>query len=642
MLLPALLVWIALPSLFRTGILIKWLGTHVLGLGLLDLFIGLGLGLLQDAFIALQALGVMLLIRRLLPGRSTWMWVGGALLTLFTTYYLFDFLLFWNIDLRMNASFLQFIRDADSFVDSANDVGIGWLVGFILLFVSAIVYAFRKSQPRFDALQLSPAVALLALGVSGGAVASVLIAPGELMYRANNVILTDEIEGIYALLGIEDPLLELAKETDGSIVIPEPAGERFSYVDPKNYPILKETQGFTGNKRFDIRVEPEERPHVVILVMESFRALDIGAYGSTLGASPHFDALAKQGLFFTHFYATGIQTTRAVVSVLHGILPRFSRFTVQAHLSDLPLIGLAEIFKEQGYHTGYLFNGELDFEHMETFFEHRAYDDVYGERDMEEAFPGAARFSWGVHDEYLMDFGLDWLEEQDKAGQSAFATMFTITTHHPWETPPHHREPEFEVGDEIHARFIQSFHYSDACLGRFVKGLRERGLAEKTILIITADTSQAMGEHNNWSVTRNLYEENVKIPLLILADGRITPQTVEGVGSQTDVLPTLLDVLGWGGLNHATGSSLMRTDAEHMAFFQSPYALQYWGLRHQQYKYFYVLKSDTHHLYDLSTDPGEQNNIADEHPARVQRYQLEIARRHRLFESLYEDRAFTP
>lgn len=644
--LPLLAVWMALPALLRLPMLLDWvLREPPDGGGAGSVALGIALGLVQDAFVAFQALVAMVLVRRLTgPQRSLWIWSGCAAFIFFASYTLIDYLLYLGIDLRMTSSFFHFFLDAGVFMDSVDEIGVRWVAAGIALVVLGSIGLFWRLRARLRPVELTLPLAAggLLLGVVG--TSGALLAPGELMYLANNAVLADQLDTARAWLGIEDALIRHATELDGQRpAIPHPRNEVSHHLDPDRFPLLRTTTGFTGEPLFDLRLEPGERPHVVILVMESFRGLDVGALGGPHGVTPNFDRLARDGILFSSFYAAGVQTTRAVVALLFGIMPRFTPDSVQSSSPHLPLVGLADILRAQGYHAAYLHNGELDFESMEDFFAAHRFQTIVGQRDIEAAFPAAARFSWGVHDEYLMRYALDWLEERDRDGQPSFLTMFTISNHHPWELPPHWNPPPLDVpADTTHGRFLRAMHYSDAALGEFVDGLRERGLAEKTLLFVVADTSQAMGDRNrSFAVSRNLYQENVSIPLLILADGRLdAPRVIDLPGSQVDLLPTIVDLLGIVATHHSIGSSLRRHDPDRIAFFQSPFALGYYGLRHDRWKYFYVLRADRHHLYDLNDDPRELHDLSGRHPELVERYFTDLARIHRLMDFLYDHEAF--
>jgi phosphoglycerol transferase MdoB-like AlkP superfamily enzyme len=379
---------------------------------------------------------------------------------------------------------------------------------------------------------------------------------------------------------------------------------------------------------------------VILLFMESFRAADIGVLGGRHNASPNFDRLSREGVLFSRFYATGVQTARGAISSLFGILPRFSTVTEQSGQPDLPLIGIADLFNRRGYTNAYFQGGALDFERQDEFFPRHGYAQLHGAEQIGAAFPDAPRTSWGIHDEYLMRYAVDWLQQSDRRQQPACLTMFTISNHHPWEIPPGYQTPQFEAQGE-YARFLQSFHYADHCLGLLVDLLREQGLDRRTVLFVLADTSTPMGEHHdNFMLVRYLYEENLRIPLLIMAPGRVEPTVVDDLGSQVDLLPTVMDLFGMTGLNHAVGTSLVRRVPDRTVHFNSPFTLQYLGLRRGELKYLYTVRSRESAVFDLQTDPTERSNLAGQSPAVAAELRSQALAVNRLFARLYLEQRF--
>ena len=207
-----------------------------------------------------------------------------------------------------------------------------------------------------------------------------------------------------------------------------------------------------------------------------------------------------------------------------------------------------------------------------------------------------------------MDYTIDYLKSQT---DPAFLTMFTMTHHHPWKVPVPHEPPEFpDIISPMYRRFLSTFHYSDQCLGAFIKRLHEEGLAEKTIVYVLGDHGQPMGEHgDNFIEQRALYEENIHLPLAIYAPGRTVPTVIDDVASQLDLVPTVMDMLGIDGLNHAIGSSLLRKVPDRTAFFHNPYVFGYYGARRGEEKLIYNRSSQEAEVYNLVTDPDETENI---------------------------------
>jgi arylsulfatase A-like enzyme len=141
-----------------------------------------------------------------------------------------------------------------------------------------------------------------------------------------------------------------------------------------------------------------------------------------------------------------------------------------------------------------------------------------------------------------------------------------------------------------------------------------------------------------------MYQENAYIPLLLLlADGRLVPAVVDAPGGQPDLLPTLIDLLGWADVRHASlGRSLRRQVPERVAHFHSPFGLGYVGLREGPWKYWYALRSRVAHLYHLGDDPGERHNLARAHPEVAARLHLKLARMHQLMRTLYQEDRIAP
>jgi phosphoglycerol transferase MdoB-like AlkP superfamily enzyme len=557
-------------------------------------------------------------------------------------YMLFDFLLYRKTAIRMDADFLGFLPAATSFASSAVELGLGGLAVGVAVGLLCLAVAFRFFRQTVSRLEFSVKVLVAVPLVAVLATASRQVLPAELAYAVNNLVFTDESR-LFSRWFDRGSRLG-ASERSEALKLATPRSEEFERVLP-GYPLLKRTTGFTGTKQFDVSVEPGERPHVILLFLESFRAADVGVLGGSYATSPNFDRLASEGILFTNFYANGVQTTRAVMASLFGILPCFSAKSPHYANPNLPLVGLPDLFNDQGYLSAYITGASLQFEGGNRFFPAQGYSVALGEEQLAGVLQGAKRTSWGYHDEYLLDYVADWLEEQDRRSQPCFLTVFTISHHHPWHVPDHYPAPQFDTGSSgEYRRFLQTFHYADHCLGKFVANLRRMALDRRTILFILADTAAPQGEHHdNFMLINYLYEENLRIPLLILAPGRIRePKMIHDVGSQVDLLPTVMDMLGIKGLNHAIGTSLMRCVDERAAYFNNPFALKYIGMRQGRYKCICNVASQTASLYDLARDPGERSNLAPGLPELTNGYQRATHTLHQLMAELYLSERFAP
>jgi len=524
-------------------------------------------GIAQDLFVAFEL--------SLFPSLIQLFLLSAAELFL-----LFDALLYRQIKTRFHPSHLYFFRQAASFWDSAAALGIYrffWTGGALVL---ATVFLPAWSLPW--------PIGFLSLFVS--IVGVFRLSPHE-AYHADN-----------ALFRLQLYLLPRKKQAVHPLALPPfllPKGEEAAYVSPQ-FPLLKFTSGFHGEKKFQVSIK---QPNVVFLFLESFRARDVNAR-----ATPFFESLKSKGLFFSQFYSNGVMTHQGVIAALYGCLPFFgchrdrSVFDEprqKADFATLPLIGIPDLLRQAGYKTAYI-DAALALDSEKQFYRDHGFDIVQGRDD----FSGSAATSWGVYDEYLMrHLAAHTKQEKEKP---FFTVGFTVSNHHPWAAPEDYSFDLFDdVEDEVYRKFLRTLRYTDHCLELF---FQEADL-ENTIIFIMGDHGQGMGEHGLERFQNSVYEENIHIPLLILGPG-IKPQVIEAPASQVDLLPTVMDMLGLKGLNHAMGKSLVRQTPSAPLFFNNSHIGFSLGCRVGDKKYIMSdILQKKHEMFDLKNDPLERNPL---------------------------------
>lgn len=614
------------------------------------LLAGIGVGLLQDLLVLVSAVTLfkcarLLLLRRMPPVLENTL--IGAAFYLYSLLVLVDAVLHGVTGIRMTTGFFHFFTQAQSFTSSlgiAGTLGLVSAMAILLPFSMAVGRETKRTvQTPWRPLTLGRC-ALTGTAVIAGAGALLLLMtpPSATAYACNNPL--------FQLLSDCRPNSLSAADTCTAWHMPSPmtggGAARFKKISP-HYPLLQLPQGFYGEKQFDVTIGPEETPHVVFLFLESFRAANIGAIGrGNHPQSPEFDRLSKEGILFKNFYATGMQTTRAVVSTMYGVLPRFSPKAIQSDRPDFRFIGIPDFFKHRGYRLAFFHNGSLAFENKNAFFSSHGFEEIYGMAQIKRRFPDAAGTSWGVHDEYLYPYFTEWLDRRDQGGQATFSVLFTVSHHHPWQIPETYTAapPSTVTEDDQYRNFQKTFHYSDHCLGAFYDTLKEKGLSRRTIVFVLADTATPMGEHNgNHMLINQLYEENVHIPLLILADGRIaSPRVIESVASQVDIVPTVLDIFGFKDLHHSIGTSLVRKVDHRTVYFNNPFTGGFWGARCGKWKYIYEIRANKERLFYIGDDPLESKNLAAVRPDLCNQLYEKTSAMHFLMKRLYDTESFAP
>ena len=411
------------------------------------------------------------------------------------------------------------------------------------------------------------------------------------------------------------------------------------------------------------------RPPVLLLVVDALRADHVAAYGYARPTTPAIDALAKDAVLFRQAISQSTFTKTSVASLLTGRFPyehgvywgsrregpgRITSDVLAATETTLP-----EVLEAHGYlSAAWVQNTQLrSFMGFDQGFV--AYHDQQG--DIAE-----------IHDRFL-----DWVA--GPAGrQSFFAYLHYIDLHDPYRPePPYdtlfgdgsraYRDVDFaewgryleevrqgrrRVGPAevaaLKALYDGQLRYVDEQIGRLLAALAERGLYEESLIVVTSDHGDAFLEHGDISHSNDPYDEVLRVPLLIkLPGGRFGGRVVPEQVRLTDVMPTVLDVLGLPVPEAVSGCSLVplargasprieaRPDHCRIAIAEIAREGSYpiVAIRTGRQKYIHHEKHPDE-LYDLEADPGETRNLARAggaqaggELARLRRLALEVVAR---------------
>jgi lipoteichoic acid synthase len=298
----------------------------------------------------------------------------------------------------------------------------------------------------------------------------------------------------------------------------------------------------------------------------------------------------------------------------------FSRYpaldTTPEQYETITTSSIAAVLRGRGYRAALFHSGRFKYLGMESVIRNRGY----------EVLEDAGDIGWNRNSSFGIEEGptvgrlLSWVDGLPR-GERFFATYVPVAGHHPYETP---KPGPFRERQEIDC-YRNALHYADSALGELVAGLRSRGLDRETLFVFVGDHGQAFNQHQR-NVGHNLfiYEENVRVPLVIAAPGLITEgMRVPGLTSHVDVVPTILDLLGVTAPADYQGLSRLVGKRATVQFFTDS-SLALVGLREENWKYVHEIESNRHKLFDLAEDPDEQRNLADRHPERVDRYKAQL------------------
>jgi len=349
------------------------------------------------------------------------------------------------------------------------------------------------------------------------------------------------------------------------------------------------------------------RRNVVLIALESTGARYLRCYGAKEDPMPNLTRLAATSLLFENAYAVYPESIKGLFSVLCSRYPAFD--TQAEDYARVRTPSIAQVLANAGYRTALFHSGRFDYLGMNDVVRLRGYEMLADAGKISGNFNS----SFGVDEPATVDRMLAWIDSQPRV-RPFFLHYLPIAGHHPYATPVPGPFPE---RDELDS-YRNALHFGDAALGKFLDGLRQRGLDTNTLFVIYGDHGEAFGQHEgNFGHTLFIHEENVRVPLLVALPGAWRePVRVKRTASLLDLAPTLLDLLGLESPKAYQGASLL-APAERAALFFTDYSLPLVGARDGRWKVVLELGAARARLFDLDLDPEEQVNLAAEFPERI-------------------------
>jgi arylsulfatase A-like enzyme len=415
------------------------------------------------------------------------------------------------------------------------------------------------------------------------------------------------------------------------------------------------------------------RPNVVLILADDLGWADLGCYGSKYHKTPNLDRLAAQGLRFTDAYAAAPVCSPSRAAILTGLYP--ARLNLTDWLPGRPdrpdqkllrpkiateipknVNTLPEILSAAGYTCGHVGKWHLGGKGASPtdrgFDINIAGDETGSPLSYFAPFKNpAGRFMPGLEqapaDEYLTDRLTDEALKFIKANRDKpfFLYLAHYAVHIPLKAKPdltakYKPGKPGEQGNPLYAAMIESL---DDSVGRVLKELDDLKLSEQTLVIFTSDNGGLCTlEGPNTPPTINaplrdgkgyLYEGGIRVPLIIRGPGIAKPgRDVGEPVSNMDIFPTISDIRGLYHPVHFDGVSLL--PGTQSPPFSAPRGPIFWHYPHYSnqggrpagafrwgiHKYIEFYETGRRELYDLSTDPGERNNIAQDVPVATEAY----------------------
>ena len=356
---------------------------------------------------------------------------------------------------------------------------------------------------------------------------------------------------------------------------------------------------------------PGEHWNVVLISIDTLRADHLGSYGFRPSVSPGLDALARESVLFENAYTPVPLTLPAHTSLFTGLYP--NRHGIHDNGETLPpsVHTVAEAFSIGGYQTA-AFIGSFILDRRFGLI--RGFDEYAGSFDLHSHAgddPGAVQ----IRGDRVESATEDWLKKPHARPFFPFLHFYDL--HGPFLMPSAWREHYQSDPYDGELAFV------DTLIGRFRTGIDAAGLTRKTLLVVTADHGEGLGEPGENNHGFFVYHSTTHIPSIIrFPDGRAAGKRIEPVVRLIDVGPTVLSATGLPPMRDADGVSLLAAIDSTAKLDLSAYSETVYPYRHfhcappmawttRDYSFIQAPRQET---YSNRTDPAQTRNIATENP----------------------------
>jgi phosphoglycerol transferase MdoB-like AlkP superfamily enzyme len=483
-----------------------------------------------------------------------------------------DFGHFAYVSTRLNASALNFAEDARISAEMLwQSYPMVWILAGLVGAVGMMTWMFRKTHVSVEERNINihkfayrriwhtTTIVVLAWFVFGFGCFTPLKWSDAFRLNDNfkSYLALNPLQNFFTTLRFRNPVFSEDKAKKHYAVISD-----FLQLDKKN----------TRENTYERIMHPgsnalESKPNIVLVICESFSMYKSSMSGNPLNATPFFDQLTKEGIFFDRCFSPTFGTARGVFATLTGIpdvqLSKFSTRNLQS-LNQYTIINNFE-----GYNKMYFIGGSSDFNNFRGLINNINDVQIYEEGK----FSSPKLNVWGISDKNLFLEANKVLKEQTRP---FFAIIQTSDNHRPYSIPADdkdfvQRKPSeeelkkygFESAEEFNA-----FCYTDYCFRKFMDAAREAHYFDNTIFVFVGDH----GVEGNagamypavWTQQR-LNDEHV--PLLFYAPALLTPQHRSETVSQIDVLPTLANMVCQPFTNKTLGRNVLDPGEKENAAF---------------------------------------------------------------------------
>jgi arylsulfatase A-like enzyme len=390
---------------------------------------------------------------------------------------------------------------------------------------------------------------------------------------------------------------------------------------------------------------PEQPPNVLLYVVDTLRADSLPVYGNPVVTTPAITQFANEAVVYERAYSHSSWTRPSIASILTGRLPDEHRVETRDDNAALGLVLLSEQFRAAGYATAAIITNP----NVGAFF---GFDQGYDEFVELFAETGEGPVPDDVsraRSDVVTQRALEWI---DRAPEPFFLFVLTTDPHSPYKPPKGFRKyrgsnsswprgsgfrlPPYKR--RYRALYWGEVSYNDVSFGELLDHLRGRGLYDRTVVALTSDHGEEFGDHGHLWHGKTLYEEQLRVPLIIRRPGE--PHAGHRIATPVqlvDVAPTLLAAAGLDVPQQVTGVRLPPAEADaRRAIFASLELDGHAGRAVLDLPWKLIVRSAQPEqeprklrggLFDLMDDPFETKDLREARPEVADRLEAMLRER---------------
>lgn len=364
-------------------------------------------------------------------------------------------------------------------------------------------------------------------------------------------------------------------------------------------------------------------PNVILITIDTLRADHLGCYGYKQIKTPNIDALAADGIRFERAFTAVPVTLPSHTAIMTGTFPMLSGMhDFGGNKLNPQQPTLASVLKQAGYQTGAVVaSAVLDSrfglnQGFDFYYDHFDFSRL-DEKNLDEMErPG----------NLVADLTLDWLSRNWQ--NRFFLWMHLYDPHYPYNPPaPYSRE----YADRPYDGEIA---FADEQVGRLIHFLKEKNLYENSIIVLSGDHGESLGEHGEKTHGFFIYNATMHVPLIIHLPGNLAGLTLSNPVSLVDLMPAILASLGIDVPRQVQGTNLLsdlqrspetRDRDLYGETFLPRIHFDWSELRGAENTKYHFIDAPKPELYDLSKDPGEIHNLFSEKKAVAEEMRAKLA-----------------